>query len=67
MKKRITGENCYGVVGGKMTRLEVGSIVECSENAFGSKAETVSEDRKLEVATPKKRGPKPKTESEDKE
>lgn len=54
VKKRILKDNCYRVVAGVMQKIPVGEIVECSENAYGSKAELV-EERKMEVATPKRR------------
>lgn len=63
VKKRIIKDNCYRVVAGAMQKIPVGEIVECSENAYGSKAELV-EERKIEVATPKRGRPK-KNDSED--
>ena len=52
VKRKIVTENCYGMVDGKIQKLEVGTIIESSETAFGKKAVTVEDDRQLEVATP---------------
>lgn len=53
-KRKIIGDNCYGMFNGIMQKIPVGTIIEASETAFGKKAVTVDgdEQKTMEVATP---------------